>query len=127
MSFDGPHEEALAAGHIHMQRCSDCGTVVFPAGPCCPSCLSTALEWEEMSGCGTLAAYVIYHHAFHPDFADQLPYPVALVRLAEGPHMIAGLSGIEIPKLRNDMALSAVFELQPDGSKLLKFAPKDLA
>ncbi len=124
MSYDLPHEQALAEGRIVMQRCADCGTIVYPAGPCCHACLSVSLEWAEMSGRGTLWAWVVYHHAFHPDFADKLPYPVALVRLDEGPQMIAGVSGIAIDALRNGMALVACFEPQADGSKLLKFRPE---
>lgn len=123
MSYDAPHEQALAEGRIVMQRCADCGTIIYPAGPCCHACLSPALSWEEMSGRGTLWAYVVYHHAFHPDFADKLPYAVALVRLDEGPQMIAGVSGIEIEELRNGIEMAASFEAQPDGSTLLKFRP----
>ncbi len=127
MSYDGPHEEALREGRIVMQRCADCGTIVYPAGPCCHVCLSPSLGWQDMSGRGTLWAYVVYHHAFHADFANKLPYAVALVRLDEGPQMIAGLSGVTIDELRNGMALIASCEPQIDGSKLLRFRPDEAA
>ena len=121
--YAAPHEAALREGRIVMQRCDDCGVITYPAGPCCHACLSPALTWAEMSGRGTLWAYVIYHHAFHPAFADKLPYNVALVRLEEGPQMIAGITGASNDELRNGMALVARFEPQPDGSSLLKFRP----
>jgi hypothetical protein len=33
---------------------------------------------------GTIWSYVVYHRAFHPGFASELPYVVAIVENADG-------------------------------------------
>ena len=41
-----------------------------------------------MSRRGTVYSFVIYRRAFHPAYADEIPYAVALVNLAEGVRMV---------------------------------------
>jgi uncharacterized OB-fold protein len=123
--YDAPFQEALQEKRLVIQRCTDCSSVVFPAGPCCSSCLSLSLEWREASGRGILWAFVIYHHAFHPSFADRIPYNVALVALEEGPQIVSNIIGIPNDLLRNGLQLLATFEPQPDGSVLLLFRPEN--
>jgi uncharacterized OB-fold protein len=35
---------------------------------------------------------VIYHVAYHPAFADRIPYNVAIVELEEGPRLITNIN-----------------------------------
>ena len=37
-----------------------------------------------MSAEGSIWSYVVYHRAFHPGFAGELPYVVAIVENADG-------------------------------------------
>lgn len=124
LTYDAPFEHALQEKRLIIQRCTDCGSVVFPAGPCCSTCLSISLEWREASGRGILWAFVIYHHAFHPSFANRIPYNVALVALEEGPQIISNIVGIPNDMLQNGLRLLASFEPQADGSVLLLFRPE---
>jgi uncharacterized OB-fold protein len=39
-------------------------------------------------------SWVVYHRAFHPAFADRVPYNVVVVELAEGPRLISNVVGI---------------------------------
>ena len=43
------------------------------------------------SGKGRVVSWVIYHHAYHEAFKEQLPYNVALVELDEGPRLITNI------------------------------------
>jgi uncharacterized OB-fold protein len=47
--------------------------------------------WREISGRGELWSYAVYHRAFHPGFADDLPYAVGAVQLDDGPRVVARL------------------------------------
>lgn len=77
--------DALAAGRLVAQRCSDCGRVRFPTGPMCPSCHS--LRWEEhpLAPEGTIHSFVVAHYPQVPSF--DYPLPILLVELADGVRM----------------------------------------
>jgi uncharacterized OB-fold protein len=85
-----PYWEALAQGHLMFQRCA-AGHAWLPARAHCPHCLRDAAGWTRASGRGRLVSWVVYHTAYHPAFADRLPYNVALVELDEGPRLITNM------------------------------------
>jgi uncharacterized OB-fold protein len=73
------HEHRLTA-----QRCTTCHETRFPALPICPACLELGYEWVDTATEGVIWSYVVYHRAFHPGFADELPYVVAIVENDDG-------------------------------------------
>ncbi len=85
-----PYWDALRDGYLTFQRC-DCGHAWLPARKHCPSCLKPEPRWERASGKGSLHSWVVYHIAYHPAFADRLPYNVALVQLEEGPRLLTNI------------------------------------
>lgn len=74
-----------------LQTCGACGHQHVPESPVCPQCLSADQDWIPASGDGTLESWVDFHRAYWDGFKAELPYRVALVRLAEGPLFIANL------------------------------------
>jgi len=89
-ALNGPYWAGLREGVLTYQAC-DCGNCWLPARQLCPACLGSGWRWETASGQGTIRSWVVYHTAYHPDFKDRLPYNVAIVRLAEGPQLIANI------------------------------------
>jgi hypothetical protein len=90
-----PYWAALEEGRHVFQRCGACGHAWLPPRAECPMCLQAAWSWETASGAARLISWVVYHTAFHPAFADRLPYNVAVVELVEGPRLISNISGID--------------------------------
>jgi uncharacterized OB-fold protein len=86
-----PYWDALREGRLMFQRCG-CGHAWLPARRECPSCLRPGAHWECASGRGTLLSWVVYHTAYHPAFAERLPYHVALVQLEEGPRLLTRIA-----------------------------------
>lgn len=86
-----PYWEALDEGRLVYQRCRSCGHAWLPPSEFCPECLAADAEWIEASGAAKVVSWVVYHHAFHPAFAERLPYNVALVELAEGPRLLTNI------------------------------------
>ena len=76
-----PWWEALARHELILQRCRDCAAWRWPARAICNRCASFNWEWQHASGRGTIASWVVTHHAFLPGFAA--PYAVLTVRLEE--------------------------------------------
>jgi hypothetical protein len=88
------HRAALADGRLTFQRCTDCQNAWLPPRDQCPRCLSPEYRWEDASGDARVISWVVYHRAFHPAFADRVPYNVVVVELAEGPRLISNVVGI---------------------------------
>lgn len=115
-----PYWDALQQGHLVFQRCG-CGHAWLPARRECPSCLRPGARWERASGRGTLLSWVLYHTAYHPAFAERLPYHVALVQLEEGPRLLTRLvdgherlrgdEPVELQVSREDEVALATFRL----------------
>ena len=82
------------------RRCSACGTYQHPPEPVCHSCLSFDLGGAEVSGRGTVYSYTMATQAFHPSFADKLPFCIAVVELDDQP-------GLKL--------LTNIVDLQADG------------
>jgi uncharacterized protein len=84
-----PFWEYAARGELRIQACArqDCGELRFPPRPCCPHCQSFESEWRRMSGKGRIWSYVVPHPPLLPDYAEQAPYGVIVVELAEAPRI----------------------------------------
>ena len=74
-------------------RCQSCNTPLFPERLRCPECSSDELEACHFSGQGELVAFTTVHEA-PGGFQEQVPYLTGLVKLAEGPVIVAMLADI---------------------------------
>lgn len=95
--------EAAKEHRLVVQRCSGCGTLRHPPGPCCPECQSFEWDTVEASGRGTLYSYVVAHHPRHPAF--DYPLLIAVVDLEEGTRLITNLTGVTPETVTIGMAL----------------------
>lgn len=82
-----PFWEYAAQGELRVQTCADCAEPRFPPRPCCPHCQSFTSEWRAYSGRGRIWSYVVPHPPLLPDYAEQAPYNVIVVELAEAPRI----------------------------------------
>ena len=118
-----PFWDATSRGELLLQRCGDCGAHRFPPSVLCPECSSTAADWRPVSGRGKVYSFVIFHRAYHPAFADDVPYAVACIELEEGPRLMSNIVGIPPDEVRCDMPVAVVFEKITDDISLPKFRP----
>lgn len=79
-----PFWAATREGRLTAQRCGSCGTLRFPPLPICDTCLGEEARWEDVATTGTVWSYAVYHRAFHPGFAGEIPYVVAIVENEDG-------------------------------------------
>lgn len=89
-SQDHEYRAFLAKGEFCLQCCSRCGYTRYPARWICPECLSEEFSWKPMQGKGAVETFTWYMESFDKRFTD-VPYNVALVRIAEGPRMITNV------------------------------------
>jgi uncharacterized OB-fold protein len=113
--YDGARQHQLM-----LMRCENCGAWRLPSRPRCPDCWSTATEWAQASGRGTLYSFGVMHQKF-PGFEDDVPYQYAIVELEEGPRIVSNIVGVAPEDLRVDMPLVAVFDDVSDDATLVRF------
>ena len=88
-----PYWEALHANRLILKICGACGKAHFYPRELCPYCHSDDLSWTEASGRGVIYSFTVCRRSAGPAFADEVPYVVALVDLAEGPRMMSRILG----------------------------------
>lgn len=122
-ALNTPYWESLANGVLSFQRCNACHHAWLPARSECPHCLADDWRWTSAVGGAKLISWVVYHMAYHPAFANRLPYTVAVVELDEGPRLISNVVGMNDPeKLKIEQRLSLVIEHE-SGTAIPRFVP----
>ena len=86
-----------------LPRCESCGKFHFYPKPMCPHCQGTKLSWAEASGKGEVYSFSTVHRAPTPEFKADLPYVVAIVKTAEGPHLLTRIVDIAPEAVRIGM------------------------
>ncbi|MGV0643908.1 OB-fold domain-containing protein [Mycolicibacterium sp. XJ2546] len=70
-------------GRLRIQRCHGCGRWQHPPNPVCHRCLSRDVEFEPVSGSGTVYSVTVNHQLWLPHLTE--PYAVIVVELDEQP------------------------------------------
>jgi uncharacterized OB-fold protein len=117
--------DGAARGELLILRCRACRRFVHPPRPVCPFCFTDELAPEAVSGRATLYTWTVAEQAFHPYFADKLPYVYATVELVEQPGLRVITNVVECPfdELLAGMSLEVVFTALSDELTVPQFRP----
>jgi acetyl-CoA acetyltransferase/uncharacterized OB-fold protein len=101
-------------GTLRIDGCADCGKLVHPPTPICPSCRSRNREHVAVSGLGTVIGFTVNHQQWLPDMAP--PYVIANVALAEDPgvRLTTNIVGCEPDDVHVGQEVRVHFEHSPD-------------
>lgn len=122
-NWNRPFWDACAKQELKLQRCTATGRCFFPPAPVSPFTGRPDWEWFSASGRGELWSFVVFHQNYFGGMKDELPYPVAMVKLAEGPFLLTNLVDMNLADAKIGMALSVRFPGGPDGFVLPQFGP----
>lgn len=109
-----------------LRVCTECGARLLYPRTRCPHCGSAAFTDEAASGRATLVSWSVVRRAPSEAFAAEVPYTVALVRLAEGPQMMTRIVDAEASDLREGLPVRMRFAAV-GGRDLPVFAPEGTA
>lgn len=118
-----PFWEGCRRHELCFQRCAECGHVRWPPADRCPGCLSGNTDWLIASGTGRIYTYAVYHVSYHPGFAGDLPYTVAVVVLDEGPRLLTNIVGCQPEEVRCDMPVEVTWTDVDEQVSLPLFRP----
>jgi uncharacterized OB-fold protein len=116
-----PFWEAAKRHELILQRCGACSRFIYYPRDRCPNCLSDQLEWQKVSGRGTLYSYTVVRRAATRSFADK-PYVLAIVELDEGPRMTTNLEASP-DNIKIGMPVVVRFDDVTPDHTLVKFRP----
>jgi uncharacterized OB-fold protein len=86
-----PFIDYLEKGILAGTRCKGCGVFYFPPRTDCSNCLSSNMEWSEITGNGKLISYSTLIYA-PTGFEADLPYTIALVEFGKKMKVFGRLS-----------------------------------
>lgn len=115
--------KGYAEDRLVLPVCDSCGATHLYPRPRCPRCGGTRFHSREASGRGEVTSFSTVHRAPSPDFVGSVPYTIGLVRLAEGPQMMAWLVDVPPGELRTGLQVTLRFADLPGGERRPVFAP----
>lgn len=104
----------LEQGKVMGTKCKGCGLKFFPPRSDCYQCLSSEMEWFEVSGKGKLITYSKLQYG-PVGFEGDLPYAIALADF--GDYKVFGRMAGDIPEneIKVGMVVRAVVNNLPNG------------
>jgi len=124
-----PYWDGLRRHELCLQQCAECNRLRWPARLLCDRCQARAAEWVVLSGQGELVTWSVMHHVLSPAFADDTPYVIGMVRLAEQRDLIimGPVTACSPGDLRIGVGVQAAYADIADGVTILQWAPTALA
>jgi len=99
-------------------QCGACNRIYFPPRESCPYCRRKSMDKMKnvkLSGKGKIVTYSIIHVA-PEQFEGQAPYPIAVIKLDEGPRITAQIVDCDIDDVKIGMNVQSTFrKIQEDG------------
>ncbi|MGQ9530377.1 MAG: Zn-ribbon domain-containing OB-fold protein [Candidatus Bathycorpusculaceae bacterium] len=114
--------EGLKEGKVYATKCRKCGKLYFPPAADCPECLSSEIEWTELSSEAEIETFT--HVVVRPTtFQQYKPYTVAIGKLKEGVRVLAWLTGFKLSQISVGMKVKLVAKVSPEGYATYEFVP----
>lgn len=121
-----PFWDALKRHEFRLFHCKVCGAWYWPIAFCRNhdnEPFYGNLEWAIASGKGKINTFSIHYRAFHPGFAEDVPYAYALVEFEEGPIFSSTIIGCDVKAVKVGMPVEIVFDDITEEFTLPRFRP----
>lgn len=93
---------------VYLFACRACGTRYSYPRADCPNCHSVDIDTIAASGDGSLYSYTVVVRAPSEALRKDVPYTIAIVKTAEGPHLMGRLVNAASDSLSIGMAVRAI-------------------
>lgn len=112
----------IKEGKIFTTRCKKCGKLFFPPVADCPTCLSSDMEWVELSKEAEIETFT--HILVKPaSFQSYGNYTIAIGRLKEGVRVLAWLTDAKLENVKVGMKVKLAAKVTPEGMLTYEFLP----
>lgn len=108
--ISAPFWRSVDAEALELPWCATCETWFFYPRRFCPACRSAAVAWRPVSGRGTVwSATVVHVPFFRGEWAQRLPYVVAIVELEEGVRLLTNIVACPVEEVRAGLAVGIAY------------------
>jgi uncharacterized OB-fold protein len=112
--------EALKQGKVYAAKCAKCGKLHFPPAADCSDCLSSEIEWVELSNEAEIETFT--HVVVRPiSFQQNKPYTVAIGRLKEDVKVLAWLTGFKLSEIKIGLKVKLIGKATAEGKPTYEF------
>lgn len=108
---------------LRMQKCLKCGRFRYPPSILCPHCHHMEAEWARLKGKGQVYSFIVVRRPYHPGFANEGPYTLAIIETEEGTRMLSNVIGCKPEEVKVGMPVEVAFEDVTPEFALPKFKP----
>jgi len=99
-------------------RCGSCERIFFPPRESCPFCRRKSMgkmQEVQLTGKGEVVSYTIIHVG-PEEFEEQVPYPIAIIKLEEGPQITGQIVDCSIDDIHIGLKVESTFRrIQAEG------------
>ncbi|RIV86809.1 Zn-ribbon domain-containing OB-fold protein [Aurantiacibacter zhengii] len=107
--------EAAGEGKLDIRHCRSCNELHHYPRSFCPFCYSDDLDWQTVSGKGTVYSFSVMRRA-------PVPFAIAYVTLEEGPTILSHIVRIDLDDIAIGQKVQVAFaDTQDDGPKVPVF------
>ena len=120
-----PYWDACKDHELKVQQCRACRRMRHRPSAGCHWCGERDVDWTRLSGRGKVYTYTVVHRAFHPAFAQDVPYAVGLVAAEEDPTVRFHTRFVECDPgdIHVGMDVEVTFDLEDDGAVIPHWRP----
>jgi uncharacterized OB-fold protein len=122
-TFSAPYWSAAREERFVIQHCKACGAYNFYPRPFCPKCFGLEFDWLEASGEGEVLTYSVVYQAPYPSYAPDAPYILAVIKLKEGPPLMANVLNCPKEAMKVGLKVHVCFEERQGAFKVPQFTP----
>ena len=105
----------LSEKKLMASRCTSCRALYLPPHPLCTKCHGSEMEWVELKGNGTLAAFTVIAVGttctIEEGYSRNNQYVVGFVKLVVGPKISGRISGLDAFK-PNDISVGTPLTIE---------------
>jgi uncharacterized OB-fold protein len=116
-----PFWQAAKEGKLVVQHCTSCNKNQFFPRPFCIHCMSSAIEWIQSNGTGTIYTFTINRRGVNPYMNARVPYAIAMIELDEGVRLMANIVDSVLEKIKIGGRVCVTFEPLTDDISLPQF------
>ena len=101
---------------LEAEKCVKCGKIHFPPRLVCSECGGREFEKVMLNNKGKISTYSVIHVG-PSQFADQVPYAVAIVELNDGVNILCQIADCDINSLKTGMRVKVEFRRISENGK----------
>jgi uncharacterized protein len=116
-----PYWEGAKQGKLMIQRCKATGQAFLYSRQLVPGVVESEVEWVEASGKGTIYSFTVARRPAGQAFADDCPYVIVSVDLAEGARVMSNLVTDDPDSVAIGQAVEVVFDKVSEDLTIPKF------